>query len=188
MDTNKMNDGLNFLLCEQRMALIHGVIKRLGVSPSRSYYPDLVQEGCLAFAEAYANYDHPIDDEPVFMRHAYQKIRWRLLDYLRHQQRAVQCTDYSLNDDRQTSEQADLVDTTALSPFEQVDNQGLIKKLNSYCSPAARKYLYAVLSGRWKNDQEIANYHGVSRQAVNQWKKALTKTAREFLAKDDHMV
>ena len=60
MTTKKLQDGFNFLYSDKRSRLIHGVLKGLGVAVTRDDYGDLFQEGCLIFAQVFADYPEPI--------------------------------------------------------------------------------------------------------------------------------
>lgn len=100
MNNQKLQDGLNFLYRDQRVRLVHGVLKGLAIPVQRDDYADLFQEGCLVFAQVYAAFPEPVTTpaaEQKLMNYAYRKIRWRLLDILRHQQLAVAAQQYSLD-------------------------------------------------------------------------------------------
>lgn len=60
MTTKNLQDGFKFLYGDKRIRLIHGVLKGLGVAVTRDDYQDLVQEGCLIFAQVFADYQEPI--------------------------------------------------------------------------------------------------------------------------------
>lgn len=181
---NKQNEGLQFLLSNNRLRLVHGVLKGLGISPFRDDYPDLVQEGCLIFAEAFADFKQKgtSDNEAALMHYAYQKVRWRLLDYLRHQQHACQLTAWSLNDDNQEAASLEkaLIDPAGSHDYDHLENAGFFALLDQHCRPSARRYLRACLADRAQTDSEIAVRYGVTRQAVHQWKQALIADARRL--------
>lgn len=182
-NNQEVTTGLKFLTYHNRIALIHGVLKGLGIPRSRDDYQDLVQEGCLVFADVYAKYPKPITDERQLMRFAYQKIRWRLLDYLRHQQRAISIAECSLDDEvlNNTALETLLVDESTITPFIQLEYRNFFSDLVRWCSPTARQYLLATLALQLTTLTEIANYYGVSRQAVSQWKKRFLQEARDYL-------
>lgn len=181
---NKQNEGLQFLFSNNRLRLVHGVLKGLGISPFRDDYPDLVQEGCLIFAEAFAEFKQKgsSDNEAALMRYAYQKIRWRLLDCLRHQQCACQLAAWSLNDDNQEAANLEnaLIDPAGCCDYDHLENAALFALLDQHCRPSARRYLRACLTDGAQADSEIAARYGVTRQAVHQWKQALITDARRL--------
>lgn len=183
---NKQNEGLEFLLGNNRLRLVHGVLKGLGISPFRDDYPDLVQEGCLIFAEAYADFKQKDrgDNEAALMRYAYQKVRWRLLDYLRHQQYACRLAAWSLNDDNQDAANLEkaLIDPAGIHGYTHLENADFFALLDRHCRPNARRYLRACLIDGAQTASEIASRYGVTRQAVHQWKQALIKDARRLRA------
>ena len=137
MNNQKLQDGLNFLYRDQRVRLVHGVLKGLGIPVQRDDYADLFQEGCLVFAQVYAAFPEPLTTpaaEQKLMNYAYRKIRWRR------------------------------------------------------SNRSARRYLQLALQDRFSSDTAIAQYYGVSRQAVHQWKKQLIATARQLKADWPDMV
>ncbi|WP_267201500.1 helix-turn-helix domain-containing protein [Limosilactobacillus kribbianus] len=181
MNTIKATEGLTYLFSnDQRIRLIHGVLKGLGVAPSRDDYPDLVQEGCLIFAQVYAAYPQPVTpaNERQLMTYAYRQIRWRLLDQLRRGQHRVTLRQYSLDDDLAGGSQ--LADPQAGAAFVQLERKAFFAELRSQSSGTARKYLDLVLSGRFQNDAAIARHCGVSPQAVYQWRRQLVATGRRI--------
>ena len=52
-----MNDeAINYLIENNRIKVIYGVLKQLHVSPLTAYFEDLVAEGELLFIQAYIDY------------------------------------------------------------------------------------------------------------------------------------
>lgn len=183
MNNQKLQDGLNFLYRDQRVRLVHGVLKGLAIPVQRDDYADLFQEGCLVFAQVYAAFPEPVTTpaaEQKLMNYAYRKIRWRLLDILRHQQLAVAAQQYSLDQATAADTPRDLVDGRAQHPFSQLANAAFFDELWHQASQPARRYLQLALQDRFASDTAIARYCGVSRQAVHQWKKQLIATARQL--------
>jgi len=81
-----MNDeAINYLIENNRIKVIYGVLKQLHVSPLTAYFEDLVAEGELLFIQAYIDYRRQNEelDEKRLMGYAYRKIKWGLLDLLR---------------------------------------------------------------------------------------------------------
>ncbi|MGN1282537.1 MAG: RNA polymerase subunit sigma-24 [Limosilactobacillus sp.] len=183
MTTKRLQDGFNFLYSDKRTRLIHGVLKGLGVAVTRDDYQDLFQEGCLIFAQVFADYPEDVTtpmEERRLMSYAYRKIRWRLLDILRHQQRGVNVRQYSLDQDELPPENRDLVDPQAQLPFNQLANAAFFTALWQRTGKQGRRYLQLALQDRFASDAAIAQHCGVSRQAVCQWKRQLIATARRL--------
>lgn len=183
MNNQKLQDGLNFLYRDQRVRLVHGVLKGLAIPIQRDDYADLFQEGCLVFAQVYAAFPEPVTTpaaEQKLMNYAYRKIRWRLLDILRHQQLAVAAQQYSLDQATAADTPRELVDGRAQHPFSRLANAAFFDELWRQASQPARRYLQLALQDRFASDTAIARYCGVSRQAVHQWKKQLIATARQL--------
>lgn len=182
MTNKKFLAGLNFLYCDKRIRLIHGVLKGLHISIHSDNYDDLFQEGCLTFAQVYADYPGTLTspaDERQLMAYAYRRVRWRLLDLLRHQQLAVNHQQCSLNQDEvDPDKNALLVDRQAPQPLACAVRAAFFADLWRQSNGPARRYLRLALQDRFPNDTAIARHCGVSRQAVFQWKKQLLSTAR----------
>ncbi len=188
MYRNKISAGLNYLSHDQRTRLIHGALKSLGVDVHRDDYNDLFQEGCLLFAHAYANFPETVtkENERRLMNYAYRQIRWRLLDQLRRHQHLVKLSQYSLDTSQETA--FDLPDTRADWEFARLEHTAFIQELLRRSHHQARRYLKLVLSERFKNDTEIAQYCGVTKQAVCQWRRQVIKTGRQILREDPDML
>lgn len=183
MTTKNLQDGFEFLYSDKRIRLIHGVLKGIGVAVTRDDYQDLVQEGCLIFAQVFADYPEPVTtpmEERRLMSYAYRKIRWRLLDILRHQQQSVKASQYSLDQDELNPMSRDLVDPRAQLPFDQLANAAFFDTLWQHAGKQERRYLQLALQDRFASDAAIAKHCGVSRQAVHQWKQGLIATARRL--------
>lgn len=183
MTTKKLQDGFNFLYSDKRTRLVHGVLKSLGISVNRDDYGDLFQEGCLIFAQVFADYPEPVTtamEQRRLMSYAFRKVRWRLLDILRHQQRGIKASQYSLDQDELPPENRDLVDPRAQLPFDQLDSDAFFVELWMHSSKQGRRYLQLALQDRFDSDAAIAKHCGVSRQAVHQWKQQLIATAHRL--------
>lgn len=174
--------GLELIASGHRSRLIHEVLKGLHIPPCHPDYDDLFQEGCLIFAQVYATYPGDRTDEAALMKYAYQKIRWRLIDYLRHNHFLDEYCECSLNDEALTPTKQEEVwcDPHSVADFSSVECRAALQTLSAQCSLGARKYLTAVRQLGLTTDTEIAAYYGVSRQAVHQWKNALVKVARRL--------
>lgn len=186
MKNHKLSAGLIYLSANHRQRIIHAVLKRLSISPTDDRYDDLFQEGCLVFADAFAHYPHPIQDERQLMNFAYKRIYWRLLDQLRRANQQSTHAALSLNDDGQSPELVEecLYDHDSQRPFDELEYGPFIHRLWKTCNPNQRRYLFACLQLDYR-DCEIANYYQVSRQAVYSWKRGVLAKARRIAGQDD---
>lgn len=77
--------AFNFVADPNNFRVVYGVLKRLHISPRHQDYEDLLSEGRLIYVEVFMEYVTQIDDhDPAALRrYAYQRLYWRLLDYLR---------------------------------------------------------------------------------------------------------
>lgn len=181
-----LTDGLEFLTDNDRMLVIHGVLKSLGISSSRDDYYDLVQEATLIFAQAYCDYPKDQTDpanERDLMTFAFQRIRWRLLDLLRHRQRMKSLTGATLDNPTSEDDYADyLADPRARQGFGHLENSAFFSALFDRCNHKQQRYLIAKLKYDY-TDQEISRIYGVSRQAVYQWKQGVIVQAKRLRGK-----
>ncbi|WP_301876125.1 hypothetical protein [Limosilactobacillus oris] len=56
MKNEKITNGLYFLMDDKRTGIIYGVLKRLHITPWQDQFADLFQDGCLAYATAFADF------------------------------------------------------------------------------------------------------------------------------------
>ncbi|WP_129045456.1 sigma-70 family RNA polymerase sigma factor [Companilactobacillus metriopterae] len=82
-----MNLEEGFELAIQDEKLIHGVLKKLGIWQNNPSYQDYLQEGFIIYARAYVDYCKRNDNLEKFNVYVYQKLRWRILDLMRQNQR-----------------------------------------------------------------------------------------------------
>lgn len=59
MKNEKITNGLYFLMDDKRTGIIYGVLKRLHITPWQDQFADLFQDGCLAYATAFADFLAP---------------------------------------------------------------------------------------------------------------------------------
>lgn len=186
MNDEKISAGLSFLMCDKRITIVHGVLKSLHISPRRDDYDDFVQEASLIFAQAYAAYPADATDpanEHELMGYAYQRMRWRILDKLRHEQLEKSRLAYALdNDDISTEYECLLIDPQSTNPFAHREEGDFLGYLYHHCTTNQQRYLIAKLNHHL-TDKEIALVYGVSRQAVHQWKKSTINRARQLRGK-----
>lgn len=186
MNYKKITEGLTFLTNDKRIIIVHGVLKSLGVNRYRNDYDDLAQEAALIFAYAYATYPSDVTDpanERELMCFAYQRMRWRLLDILRRGQFEQELFSCSLdNDEQQDAYQECLIDRQSANPFANFEQADFLGFLYQHCKKNQQDYLIAKLNHHL-TDKEIALTHGVSRQAVHQWKAGVINRAHQLRAK-----
>lgn len=182
MTTEKMIGGLLYLSTNNRIKLVHGVLKSLHISPLQDNYDDLLQEGCIIFAQAFQQFpdDHE-ENERALMNFAYKRIYWRILDQLRRQTNERSHWIGSLNDDAldETTISRLSCDPHSQDRFAQLENGNFFRQLEEICSTNERRYLHAVLFADLK-DSEIAQQYAVSRQAVYSWKRGLIRKAHSL--------
>lgn len=175
MKDEKITSGLDFLMHDKRVGIIYGVLKRLHILPWQDQFADLFQDGCLAYAAAFADFPGNPRTDDAFPAYAYQKVYWRLLDELRHQQRGLALAEYSLDD--QEDAPADI--PAATSDFKQVLDRACLQHLVARCTVNQQRYLTGKLQYHL-TDREIASRFRVSPSAVAQWKRGLIAKAQQL--------
>ena len=176
MKNEKITNGLYFLMDDKRTGIIYGVLKRLHITPWQDQFADLFQDGCLAYATAFADFPGDPRTNSRFPAYAYQKVYWRLLDELRHQQRGLALTEYSLDDqDNEPTEPLPSTGAGLTTCLDRVCLQHLLTK----CTPNQQRYLIGKLHFHL-TDREIATRFAVSPSAVAQWKRGLIAKARQL--------
>lgn len=177
MDDKKISQGLKALIVDKRLGIIYGVLKRLSINRWSNDYDDYFQEGCLAFAEAHAAYpaDHA-DDR--FAAYAFQRVYWRLLDRLRHQNNLLAQKEWLTCDDGDESNgqpQLGVADPA----IDRAVTTAYFRQLARQCTQNQRHYLDGRLNHGW-SDREIADHYQVTPAAVYQWKQGLIEKARRI--------
>ncbi|GBG95783.1 DNA-directed RNA polymerase specialized sigma subunit [Ligilactobacillus salitolerans] len=171
-------EALNYLLHNNRIKLVYGVLKNLHISPTQSYYADLVLEGELLFLKAYAQYcqQHAQINEKQLLGYAYRKIKWGLMDVLRKEWKlADRCLKPAAD---QKEDALSLLADTQDAELD-LEYWDLVREIIMICSPNERKYLIKRLFYGY-SVAEIAAQEGVSRQTVNNWKQRLAQKAQKF--------
>jgi len=82
-----MNLELGFQHALENQRLIHGVLKRVHIYPTRFDYEDYFQEATIMYAQTFAKYCQSGADLTKFNSYVYQKLTWRLTDMLRQEKR-----------------------------------------------------------------------------------------------------
>ena len=65
--------------------LIHGVLKRVHIYPTRFDYEDYFQEALIIYAQTYLKYCQKNQDLEKFKPYVFQKLVWRMTDMLRQE-------------------------------------------------------------------------------------------------------
>ncbi|MDC7952210.1 sigma-70 family RNA polymerase sigma factor [Liquorilactobacillus mali] len=170
------------LLKDDNTRLIHGVLKSLGISPSRNDYQDLYQEGCLLYVEAYEDFfaTHSPEDLELFGPYAFRRIKWRLLDRVRketnHQEHCKPLiTVHSDEADEDTSYPDPLA-----SNFEgEILSSAFFQELWDKCTLQEQAYLANRVAGI--SITKMSKMVGVSRQAIYKWRDGVIRKAKKIL-------
>ncbi|MER2227438.1 MAG: sigma-70 family RNA polymerase sigma factor [Carnobacterium sp.] len=162
---------------DQHSGIVYGVLKKLGVNRNHSDYDDFVQQGLLKLVEAYETFPKDLEQAEYlyqFTGFAYTKVRWKMLDLLRKQQRKWE-SEMPWPEDF-VKQQPD----THL-PFEQAyQEMDLLKEMLPLLTKNEQAYLVDTVVTRL-SVTEIAKKQGVSRKTVYQWKKRVAEKLAHFL-------
>lgn len=183
MKDEKISLGLYFLMSDKRISIIYGVLKRLHITPWQDQFADLFQDGCLAYASAFATFPGDPQTASTFPAYAYQKVYWRLLDKLRHQQYGRVLTEYSLDDQEKASLE---FSNDAEAELDRTMEQACLYQLAAQCTVNQRRYLSAKLQDHLA-DREIAARYRISPSAVAQWKRGLIAKAVQLGYNDNKL-
>lgn len=80
---NLIEEGFTHALKNQR--LIHGVLKRIHIYPSRIEYEDYFQEAIIIYALTYEKFMSEHNATDKFKGYIFQKLCWRMTDLLRQE-------------------------------------------------------------------------------------------------------
>ena len=83
---NNLDAGFEFLMKQNHVGIVYGVLKRLNIRVDNPQFDDLKQEGFIHLATKYSQYNDELDDDRV-CGYLFQAVYWHLLDILRKQQR-----------------------------------------------------------------------------------------------------
>ena len=162
---------------DQHAGIVHGVLKKLGVSRMHSDYDDFVQQGLLKLMEAYETFPQDLEQAEFlyqFTGFAYKKVQWHMLDLLRKQQRKW-ANEMSWPEDLEKN-QPDMH-----APFEQAyQEMDLLKEMLPLLTKNEQVYLLDAVVHRL-SVTEIAKKQEVSRKTVYQWKKRVAEKLSHFL-------
>lgn len=169
------NEAFKFLVAGDHEVIIFGVLRRLHIGPNHEYYDDMVQEGRLAFVNAYPQ--APTDSEKKRLVYIYQKVYWTMLDYLRKQ---TTLNNHKYVPDETTPEQDELFDIPAEHRFEtEYDTHAVFAQLMDKCTESEKRFLLAAYK-YGMNNAEIAREYRVSKPAVAKWRNGVHRKAKEI--------
>ncbi len=173
--------GFELLGNDENEKKIFGVLKHYHISPLNINYDDFVQEGRLAFVNAYCQFaEKPSNDHDDFDLYAYKRIQWRILDLLKQQTALNSHSDFSLDNELISHE---VIEEILIDPHSsedigtQVLKDDFFKQLYKTCTQQQQFYLVSAFA-KGMNGREIADFYGVTRQAVNKWKKGAIEKAK----------
>ncbi|KRN58926.1 RpoE, DNA-directed RNA polymerase specialized sigma subunit, sigma24-like [Pediococcus inopinatus] len=180
LEKQTIQAGFNFLLQDDNEKIIFGAAKRLHISPVQTNYDDFIQEGYLAFVQAYARYPSLVADDPQKFRvFAYQAVYWRLLDLIRQTSRVAEKIQFDQETlDAQPQSSGDLA-------FDAIYTDQLFQELYQCCTLAEQNFLKDCYVLHLKNN-EIAAKHHVSRQCVSNLRRSVGNKALAQISKNSH--
>ncbi|GEK27914.1 sigma-70 family RNA polymerase sigma factor [Furfurilactobacillus siliginis] len=166
--------AFNFITHPANERVLFGVMKRLNVRVHDTYYEDVISEGRIIYAAVYVEYvtaKHEFDAEKL-RRYAYQRLYWRLLDYLR-------------NHTRSSNHQTPLTDAMiAYLPDPQtagsVETSDLFTRIALICDVADRRLLSLLMQSEL-NMSQIARQLGVSRPTLYKRRRILAAKLAHYL-------
>lgn len=184
-----MNDKIStfafkHLLQDNNTKLIHGVLKSLGIAPSRSDYQDLYQEGCLLYVDAYETFfaTHSHEDLELFGPYAFRRIKWHLLDCIRKEVRQqAHCEPLSLvvAGDSDSGQEFVHPDPLALNFEGEILASAFFQELWEKCSMQEQAYLASRVAGM--SITKMAQMLGVSRQSIYKWRAGVIDKAKKII-------
>lgn len=172
-------EALNYLLTNNRIKVVYGVLKYLHLSPQTENFEDLVMEGTLLFMQAYLKYRslHENINEQQLMGYAFRKIKWGLRDLLRKQCKAADHL-VTLPTPKTTDDPLTLFEsqTDLGQDYEFAELLGEVLQL---CNANERKYVVGRFFYGY-SAAEIAQQAGVSRQTAYNWKKQVQRKCKQL--------
>ncbi|WP_412988928.1 sigma-70 family RNA polymerase sigma factor [Pediococcus siamensis] len=180
MEKETIQKAFMFLYRDNHEKIIFGAAKKLHLTPLQDDYQDFIQEGYLAFVQAYDRYPGSITTDPQkFCVFAYQAVYWRLLDLLRQTTRLAEHLETEHN------EEIDMGTSTLNRGFENLYQDDLFLQLYHSCTPAEKKFLVDCYILQLRSS-EIARKHHVTRQCVTNWRRRVGNKALAYIAKNSH--
>ncbi|CAI2624262.1 hypothetical protein AKUH4B412M_02290 [Apilactobacillus kunkeei] len=158
---NNLDVGFEFLMKQNHVGIVYGVLKRLNIRVDNPQFDDLKQEGFIHLATKYSQYNDELDDDRI-CGYLFQAVYWHLLDILRKQQRT---NDHVISVDTE-------VDGDGFYPHDEIDGINLLNQLWLHCTINQRKFLCCAYNESMTVTDIARKYH-VSRKTVYQWKKGV---------------
>ncbi|HAT54724.1 MAG TPA: hypothetical protein DCW31_05720 [Lactobacillus sp.] len=155
--------------------VLYGVLKRLNVRQTDAYFEDALSEGRLIYVAVFKDYLLKFGqyDAATLRRYAYQRLYWRLLDWLRANTRRL-------------SHQSELTDfvvsaySTTESLITDTEHHDLFTRLNAFCTPHEKRLLSLLLDDQLTLTQVAATLN-VSRPTLYKHRARLAaKLKRHF--------
>lgn len=171
-------DAFNFLLDGDHELVVYGVLKKLHISKTNTYYEDMVQEGMLSFVEKYIRAINLKKEPESYLAFIYRGVYWDLINYLHKQ---ITITEHIEVPDDNVDPLAELPDNQNSVGY--YDTHILSKELMQYLN--AKEIRYLVLAYDYgMNISEIAKECNVSRKSVHAWRnKVIAKLQKKVLKK-----
>lgn len=166
-DEQLTQQAFTFITHESNSRVLYGVLKRLNVHPGDSNFDDAVSEGRLIYVAVFKDYVNAFGDQDAdaLRRYAYQRLYWRLLDWLRASTRRL-------------SHQSELSDTVVnqLQNTEvtaiNMENHDFINRLITTCTPSEKRLLSHLLDEEMTISQAAKSLH-VSRPTLYKHRERL---------------
>ncbi|MGV0168796.1 hypothetical protein ACRYI5_09330 [Furfurilactobacillus sp. WILCCON 0119] len=163
--------GFTFILAPANARVLYGVVKRLHVRPTDSYYDDVCSEGRLQYVQVYVEYVLKFTsyDPEQLRRYAYQRLYWRLLDWLRATTRTM-------------SHQAPLTETTITKTTTTdftapIADHAFLTQVLARCTDSERQLLTVLLVPDQSVTTAASQLH-ISRPTLYRRRRALAATLR----------
>lgn len=167
----ELKAGFNYLMQGDHQVVIYGVLKRLNIQRNTAQYDDLMQEGFIAFAQKYNQYNGP-DDDKQRLAYLYQGVYLHLLDQLRKASRNTQKIEF-MSADNQDSWENQLIDEHSFE--SELSHNELLNQLLKISSDTERKLIYYRYYEGIDNMREISRRTNISTKTLNKWRNSLRK-------------
>jgi len=120
-----MNMEMGFQDALANQKLIHGVLKRVHIYPTRCDYEDYFQDAMILYAQTYVKYRQEKDNMSKFKGYIFQRLTWRLTDILRqekkyHELHSLEEFDFQRVPEEKKSIDLDFVNFAELTEMEQI--------------------------------------------------------------------
>ncbi|TPR39817.1 sigma-70 family RNA polymerase sigma factor [Apilactobacillus micheneri] len=168
-ESKDLTAGFDYLMQGDHKVIIYGVLKRLNIPRYTSQYDDLMQEGFIAFAKKYYQYQG-VDDDKQRLAYLYQGVYWHLLDQLRKESRNTQKIEF-MAEDNQDSWENQLIDEYSFE--SELSHNELLNQLWKISSATEQKLIFYRYYEGINNMREISRRTNISTKTLNKWRKSL---------------